>query len=190
MFCRKGAPPPGENESRGVMSPRPKMPRNAALCPLRQQQGKQELPRGASLPSISRALPSDGINIPKSADCRNIRRTVPPVLRALAERRQSPAQSPDFCACSAQRPAFAAAANSPAAPNLRALLRRAIPAAPPNVPTHPPPRRLPCFCIPPFACNFSLFTKPPPASYCLSGFFSIYSLAGKIITFNLFVRLT
>lgn len=103
---------------------------------------------------------------------------------------KSPSQSLDFCACSAQRPAFAAAANSPAAPNLRALLRRAIPAAPPNAPAHPPPRCLPCFCIPPFACNFSLFTKPPPASYCLSGFFSIYSLAGKIITFNLFVRLT
>ena len=127
---------------------------------------------------------------PTASTFRNIRRTIPPVLRALAERRQSPAPFPGFRACSAQRPAFAAAAHSQ---RLRIF-------APFSAAPYRPRRRTlrliprlaasPCFCIPPFACNFSLFTKPPPASYCLSGFFSIYSLAGKIITFNLFVRLT
>lgn len=128
--------------------------------------------------------------IPKSADCRNIRRAGSPVLRTLPVAGAIPAQFPDFCACSTQRPAFAAAAPSRNGTNLRAPLPLSRPAAPPNTSIRPATALFRSLTLSQFACDFSLFPKPPSASYCLSGFFSIYSLAGKIITFNLFVRLT
>lgn len=102
-----------------------------------------------------------------------------PVLRALAERRQSPAQSPDFCACSAQRPAFAAAAH-PQRPRIFAPFS-AAPYRPHRRTLRLIPRRAasPAFAFPRSPATSPFSRSRPPLRIASQAFFLYIPSQGK-----------